>query len=163
MQHVHLIHKVSQTRDVWICHSIFSILWSRVTCAPDTFKCLYCLYYCICQLVEWDILFWFSSERKSSSNHMRRRSWWNCLVFAATCHMLLYSGGSACEFCLPRALPLYCSCGCLVAKLFDQTCSPPGSSVHAILQARILEWFAKPFFRGSSWLRDPTCVSRSGR
>ena len=29
-------------------------------------------------------------------------------------------------------------------------CSPPGSSVHGILQARILEWVAISFFRGSS-------------
>ena len=29
-------------------------------------------------------------------------------------------------------------------------CSPPGSSVHGILQTRILEWIAIPFFRGSS-------------
>ena len=28
--------------------------------------------------------------------------------------------------------------------------SPPGSSVHGILQARILEWVAIPFSRGSS-------------
>jgi len=28
--------------------------------------------------------------------------------------------------------------------------SPPGSSVHRILQARILEWVAIPFYRGSS-------------
>ena len=33
-------------------------------------------------------------------------------------------------------------------------CSPPGSSVHGILQARILEWVAIPFFRGSSRPRD---------
>ena len=32
--------------------------------------------------------------------------------------------------------------------------SPPGSSVHGILQARILEWLAIPFSRGSSWPRD---------
>ena len=30
-------------------------------------------------------------------------------------------------------------------------CSPPGSSVHGILQARILEWVAIPFSTGSSW------------
>ena len=30
-------------------------------------------------------------------------------------------------------------------------CIPPGSSVHVILQARILEWGAIPFSRGSSW------------
>ena len=29
-------------------------------------------------------------------------------------------------------------------------CSPPGSSVHEIIQARILEWVAMPFSKGSS-------------
>ena len=38
-------------------------------------------------------------------------------------------------------------------------CTPPGSSVHGILQARILEWVAIPFSRGSSWPRDWTLVS----
>ena len=38
-------------------------------------------------------------------------------------------------------------------------CSPPSSSVHGILQARILEWVAIPFSRGSSWPRDQTWVS----
>ena len=39
-------------------------------------------------------------------------------------------------------------------------CSPPGSSVHGILQARILEWVAIPFSRGSSQPRDQTWISR---
>ena len=38
-------------------------------------------------------------------------------------------------------------------------CSLPGSSVHAIFQARILEWVAIPFSRGFSWPRDQTWVS----
>ena len=38
-------------------------------------------------------------------------------------------------------------------------CSPPGSSVHAILQARILGWVAIPFSRGSSRPRDGTHIS----
>ena len=38
-------------------------------------------------------------------------------------------------------------------------CSPPGSSVHGILQARILEWVAISFSRGSSRPRDWTQVS----
>ena len=39
----------------------------------------------------------------------------------------------------------------LCPTLWDPTdCSPPGSSVHGILQARILEWVAIPFSRGSS-------------
>ena len=33
-------------------------------------------------------------------------------------------------------------------------CSPPGFSVHGILQAKILEWVAISFSRGSSQLRD---------
>ena len=37
--------------------------------------------------------------------------------------------------------------------------SPPGSSVHGILQARILEWVAISFSRGSSWPKDRTQVS----
>ena len=35
-------------------------------------------------------------------------------------------------------------------------CSPPGSSVHGIIEARILEWVAGPSSRGSSWPRDQT-------
>ena len=38
-------------------------------------------------------------------------------------------------------------------------CSPPGSSIHGILQARILEWVAISFSRGSSQPRDRTQVS----
>ena len=37
--------------------------------------------------------------------------------------------------------------------------SPGGSSVHGILQARILEWVVITFSRGSSQPRDQTCVS----
>ena len=38
-------------------------------------------------------------------------------------------------------------------------CSPPGSSVYGILQARILEWVAMPSSRGSSRPRDRTHIS----
>ena len=46
----------------------------------------------------------------------------------------------------PSGKPIYI---CLVAQLFltlcdPMDCNPPGSSVHAILQARILEWVAMP-------------------
>ena len=43
----------------------------------------------------------------------------------------------------------------LCPTLYDPTdCSPPGFSVHGILQARILEWVSMPSSRGSSQLRD---------
>ena len=51
----------------------------------------------------------------------------------------------------------------LAAQLCPTLCwtlwSCPASSVHGILQARILEWVAIPFSRGSSQLRDQTQVS----
>ena len=53
----------------------------------------------------------------------------------------------------------------LVAQLCLTLCdpmdySPPGSSVHGILQARILEWVAIPFSKESSQPQDQTWVSR---
>ena len=53
---------------------------------------------------------------------------------------------------------------CSVAKscltLCDPTgCSLPGSSVHGIPQARILEWAAISFAKGSFWPRDRTPIS----
>ena len=76
------------------------------------------------------------------------------------------------KYRLPRRLSgkeYSCNVGVLQVKvlaaqwcptLFDPlNYSPPGSSVPEILQARILEWVAIPFFRGSSWPRDQTQVS----
>ena len=45
--------------------------------------------------------------------------------------------------------------------LRSHDCSPPGSSVHGILQARILEWVAISFSRGASWPKNWTQVSRT--
>ena len=46
-------------------------------------------------------------------------------------------------------------------KSLSRDCSPPGSSVHGIFQARILEWVAISFSRGSSRARDQTQVSHT--
>ena len=53
---------------------------------------------------------------------------------------------------------------CVHAQLCPTLCDPidcnlPGSSVHRILQARILEWVAISSYRGSSLPRDRTCMS----
>ena len=56
---------------------------------------------------------------------------------------------------------------CVCAKLLQlclslcdpMDCSPSDSSVHGILQARILEWVATPSSKGSSLFRECTCVS----
>ena len=62
---------------------------------------------------------------------------------------------------------------CMHACMHDQSfltpcnpidCSPPASSVHGILQSRILEWVAMPSSRESSRPRDGTrsfCIGRS--
>ena len=53
------------------------------------------------------------------------------------------------------------SCPALGLDSWDpKDCSLPDSSVRGILQARILEWIAISFSRGSSWPRDWTQVSR---
>ena len=51
----------------------------------------------------------------------------------------LYSALRACS--VPQSFPNLCD---------PVDCSPPGSSVHGILQARTLEWVAVPSPKGSS-------------
>ena len=74
--------------------------------------------------------------------------WGDCLYFMCVCTpvyrvvILLFS--------LLSCVWLFCD---------PMDCSPPGSSVHGIFQASILEWIAIPFSRGSSWPRDRTWVS----
>ena len=64
-----------------------------------------------------------------------------------------------------NTLSLDCgSDNCSVAQscltLYDpMDCSPPGSSVHGISRARLLEWVAISFSWGSSQPKDQTCVS----
>ena len=58
-----------------------------------------------------------------------------------------------------------CAVLCLVAQscptlCHPMDCSPLGCSIHGILQARILEWVAISFSRGSSQPRDRIRVSR---
>ena len=49
---------------------------------------------------------------------------------------------------------------CVDCSVISDSLQPlPGSSVHGILLARILEWVAIPFSRGSSQLRDETWIS----
>ena len=67
--------------------------------------------------------------------------------------------------CVLRRWPLSaCSITKSCPTLWDpMDCSLAVSSVHGIFQARILEWVAIPFSRGSSWPRDRTHISSIGR
>ena len=63
---------------------------------------------------------------------------------------------------------IWICCCCLIAKLCltlcdPMDCSPPGSFVHGISQARILEWVAISYCRGSSWPKNWTHVSCIGK
>ena len=65
------------------------------------------------------------------------------------------SGESESESEVTESYPTLC---------YPMDCSLPGSSIHGIFQARVLEWVSISFSRGSSQPRDPTWVSRtSGR
>ena len=63
----------------------------------------------------------------------------------------------------PQLFDVCDSCSVMSDSCNPMNCSPPGSSVHGILQARLLEWGAIPFYRGSSRPRDQTRVSCIGR
>ena len=70
---------------------------------------------------------------------------WYCLKELKICNICSVQFSSVTQSCL---------------TLCDPTdCSPPGSSVHGISQARILEWVDISFSRGSSQPRDRTQVS----
>ena len=79
-------------------------------------------------------------------------------VSSATSHLHF------CKYHLPYGMKTLCVCvggrALSPLTLCDPTdCSPPGSSVHGIPQARILGWLAISFTRGSSLPRDWTWVS----
>ena len=77
-------------------------------------------------------------------------------AWQATVHRIANSQKGLSEWARIIALLVAQSCPTLCDPM---DCSPSGSSVHGILQARILVWVAMPFSRGSSWCRDGTQVS----
>ena len=86
-----------------------------------------------------------------------------CGKLQSNCRMLLlfslflFFGGEG--DCFPSWKEKW-NCYSVMSNSLNVTdCSPPASSVHGILHARILEWIAIPFCRGSSLLRDWTQVS----
>ena len=71
-------------------------------------------------------------------------------------YMLVFSCNSL-EMCMTQMSVLVAQFCPTLCDPVD--CSPPGSSVHGILQTRILEWAAILFSRGSSRPKDQTWVS----
>ena len=81
-----------------------------------------------------------------------RHWWYKCITFARMSQFFFSNLLSYSEVKLIQSCPHLCN---------SMGCSLPGSSVHGILQSRILEWVAISFSRGSSWSRDWTQVSCS--
>ena len=85
-----------------------------------------------------------------TTRHIYDESWWGG------------AGGSALSWAWEP--DLWCRRAMLVAQLCPtlcdpMDCNPPGSTVHGIFQARILEWVSISSSRGSSPPRDRTCIS----
>ena len=100
----------------------------------------------------YTFVFYWDLARVSSSDGLLNSSYWRCK--------------SRCFFFFLK-LSCFCCCCCLVAQLCltlcnPMDCCPPGSSLHGISQARILEWVAISFSRGSSQPRNQTPISCIG-
>ena len=85
---------------------------------------------------------------------------YSCLI----CHIIMYYRCMALFLASVLCSTNLCLCVHVCAQscltLWDpMDCSPPGSSVHGMFQARILEWFSISHSKGSSRPRDQTHVS----
>ena len=95
------------------------------------------------------LLFFSPGITGSSSECVLFPACWNNFIYMCVC------GGGGVQ--LLQSCPTLCD---------PMDCSPPGSSIHGIFQARILEWMAISSSRGSSQPRNQThisCVSCIGR
>ena len=79
-------------------------------------------------------------------------TFWSQLTYEAICHLFPVAISKMRLFADCSNTPVW-------KVKFAQSCRPMDYTVHGILQARILEWVAFPFSRGSSQLRDRTQVS----
>ena len=93
-----------------------------------------------------------------------------CVYFLKLAKAIFYDFFSCCWIYIPNCCRLVTKSCLTLCDSMD--CSPPGSSVHGILQGRILEWVAISFSRGSShtkiestspaWQVDPLPLSHQG-
>ena len=92
-------------------------------------------------------MFWTSFPKSNSEFYFPYAvsSWATAELYEAINSVCMPGDGLVAQSCLTLWDPM--------------DCCPPGSPVHGIFQARILEWFAISFSRGSSWPRDQTQVS----
>ena len=105
---------------------------------------------------------WTTAYQAPPSMGFPRQEYWSGLPLPSPNKELLYSERNSTTILCKS---LYGKVSVLVTQLCPDLCnfmdytSPPGSSVHGVLQAKILEWIAILFSRGSSQPRDWTLVS----
>ena len=115
----------------WVWRGVSWVSWkgflpSRLLATANHGVCV-CVCVCVCLSVCLSVLY----------------SWCVCVCVSVCLSVYLsYIPGQLMQFCLSFSSPM--------------DCNPPGSSVHGILQARILERVTIPFSRGSSRSRDQT-------
>ena len=99
-----------------------------------------CMLSC-CSCVQFCATLWRAAHQSPLSTGFSRQEYWSGLPFD---YRIIFFSMCA------QSCPTICD---------PMDCSPPGSPVHRILQARILEWVAISFSRGSSQPRDRTHIS----
>ena len=100
---------------------------------------------------------WPSISTSISTYYWRKSPWkWACAVETPEFKGQVYSSFLCFTFVIHKVKVKSLSC---VRLCNPMDCSLPGSSIHEILQARILEWIVIAFSRRSSRPRDQTRVS----
>ena len=105
--------------------------WSYLAAATAVCVCV-----CVCVCVYVYIYIYIERERESCNIYIYIYIY--IVLTYTVCESVIYSVMSDCD---------------------PMNCSTPGSSVHGIFQARILQWVAIPFSKGSFPIRDRTWVS----
>ena len=139
------------------------ILWFQMWSVLVNASCEFALPICFCILsilsiraLSLLIRFVLNSLSGNSNIPAMSLSFWCLLCLFQICRVF-FAFDTSCKFflkvrhdVLSERHPTFCN---------PMVCSPSGSSVHGILQVRLLEWVAIAFSRGSSPSRDRTWVS----
>ena len=132
---------------MWLIYNVVSF-----RCKAKWFNCTYV---CVCVYI-FNLFILFTADFLLLDNkpHKDRKF---CLFYSLLNphHLELHLSHSR-HYLLWKKVLFTQSCSILCDPM---DCSPPGSSIHRILQARILEWVVIPFSRASSQLRDRNPVS----
>ena len=102
-------------------------------------------FWCRCFTADFNLLMWITECPVAKACTHSDPGWAGLLVICSQSYTIAFSESGSCSVVSDFGTP--------------RTVSPPVSSVHGLLQARILECVAIPFSRGSSRPRDPNQVS----